>query len=230
MIGIVVTMYDEADIVASTIRNCRSHFTEIIVVHSDNEVQSYDLEFVKKNSVYIPLPNLGKELNGHEIAAAAICRNYNVGFKRLYEFGNKFEIIIGMTGDTLITNLDRIMALFSSGHLGYVLQAKGQGFYDRNDRPGIDPPSRIQSEEVTDIMPQFFAFDGYFCYAHKLFTEIVNANPYTSEENLGNEIAKVLGYQFRDRIKRIHNRPNVYDYHDGVEFQLKGLGHTRKGK
>lgn len=230
MIGIVITMYDEADIVARTIRTCKPQFAEFVVVHSDNEVQSPDLDYIKQNAVYIPLPNLGKQLSTHEIAAAAICRNYNTGFSRLYEMGNRFEGIIGMTGDTLISDLRKVIAMTSSGYLGYVLQAKGQGFYDRNDRPGIDSPSRVQTEEVNDFMPQFFMFDGYFCYVNKLFTRIVNANPYTSEENLGNEVERVLGEEFRKKVKRIHTRPNVYDYHEGIEFQLKGLGHTRKGK
>lgn len=223
MIGIVISMYDEADIVAKTIKTCESYDTVIVVVHSDNEEKGDDLEYIKNNSIYVRLPNLGKTLSVYEIASAAICRNYNVGFKILYEVGNGYDLVIGMTGDTMITDLGKIIAITESGYLGYVLQAKGQAFWARNDNPEIGPPSRIQTGEVTDIMPQFFIFDGCFAYDCRLFTEIVNSNRYTSEENLGNEIAG-----FYDKIKRIHTNPDVYDYHEGVEFQLKGLGHTRK--
>jgi len=227
MIGIVITMYDESDVVAQTINNCSSHDTIIIVVHSDNQIADKNLEYVMRNSIYIPMSNLGKELSIHEIASAAICRNYNVGFKKLYKVYNDYDIVIGINGDTLITDLNKIINLASSGYIGYVLQAKGQGFYDRNDKPGIDLPSRVQTEEVADIMPQFFIFNGKFAYDNKLFTEIFNVNRYTSEENLGNEIIRVLGSQFKEKIKRIHNNPNVYDYHEGIELQVKGLGHTR---
>lgn len=224
MTGIVITMYDEADIVARTIRNCPD--AEFVVVHSDNGVQSEDLQYVKQNSTYILQSNLGKELTTDEIGSAAICRNYNIGFKMLYYVcKDQCEFVIGMTGDTLITDLNKVVSI-ADGHLGYVLQAKGQPFYSRHDRPGIDKPSRMQTDEVNDIMPQFFMFDGKFAYKNRLFTEIVNTNRYTSEENLGNEIMRVLNDM--SKIRRIHANPNVYDYHEGIEFQLKGLGHTRK--
>jgi hypothetical protein len=230
MIGIVITMYDESDIVVQTIKNCsNSHqYAKFVVVHSFNGIEDENLEFIKRNTVYIPMSNLAKELTRDEIGSAAICRNYNAGFKRLYEIGVEYDLVIGMTGDTLIKDLSRIIAITSPDHIGYVLQAKGQPFYDRNDRPGIDQPSRWQSEEVNDIMPQFFVFNGRFAYDNKLFTEIFNVNRFTSEENLGNEIVRAVGDQFKQMVKRIHENPNVYDYHDGIEFQLKGLGHTRK--
>jgi hypothetical protein len=130
-----------------------------------------------------------------------------------------------MTGDTLITDFGKILNIADNDYLGYVLQAKGQYFYDRNDRPGIDNPSRYEGDGVDDIMPQFFMFNGKLAYAGKLFTMIENLNPFTSEEGLGNEIMRVAD---RSRIKRIHTNPNVYDYHEGIEFQTMGLGHTRR--
>ena len=226
MVGIVITMYDEADIVARTIRNCPD--AVFVVVHSDNGERSKDLQYIKQNSTYIEQSNLGKTLTTDEIGSAAICRNYNIGFKMLYYIcKNQCDFVIGMTGDTLITDLNKILSI-ADGHLGYVLQAKGQPFYDKDDRPGIDAPSRMQTEDITDIMPQFFMFDGAFAYRNRLFTQIVNRNKYTSEENLGDEIVRAVSNRFKDVIRRIHTNPNVYDYHEGIEFQLKGLGHTRK--
>jgi len=227
MIGIVITMYDESDVVAQSIMNCSTHNTTIVVVHSDNLVKDGNLEYIKENSIYVSVSNLGKELNVHEIASAAICRNYNIGFNKLYDECDNCDIIIGINGDTLIKDLDKVINIVSSGYLGYVLQAKGQPFYDKNDRPGIDAPSRIQTDDIADIMPQFFMFNGKFAYENKLFTKIVNGNKYTSEENLGNEILRVLGSQFKEKIKRIHENPNVYNYHEGIDMQVKGLGHTR---
>ena len=228
MTGIVITMYDETDIVSQTINNCKVPDVCFVVVHSYNNVECEDLRFIKENSIYIRLPNLGGTMSVDEIGSASICRNYNAGFKRLYEENIAFDAVIGMTGDTLIKDLNRILAIMDDVHFGYVLQAKGQPFYDRNDRPGIDKPSRMQTDDVNDIMPQFFVFAGGFAWLYDLFTQIESANPYTSEENLGIEIMRAVGGDFKKLIKRIHTNPDVYDYHNGVEFQLKGLGHTRK--
>ena len=228
MIGIVITMYDEFDVVVQTINNCKSHDTTIIVVHSDNDITDENLEYIKANSIYILLTNLAKEVNKYELASEVMARNYNIGFKRLYETCDNLDIIIGITGDTLIADLSKIINIVTPDYVGYVLQAKGEPFYDKNDRPGIDQPSRRQTDDVNDIMPQFFVFDGKFGYDNKLFTEIVNTNRYTSEENLGNEIERVLGDKFKEKVKRMHSNSYVYDYHEGVELQLKGLGHTRK--
>lgn len=219
MTGIVVTMYDEADIVVDTISNCRD--AKFVVVHSFNGVEDENIDFIKKHAVYIRLPNLGDHLTTDEIGSAAMCRNYSVGFERLYQEGT-FDFVIGMTGDTLIKDLDKILDIVSPHYMGYVLQAKGQYFYAKTDVPPCEP-TRYQDIDTPDIMPQFFMFEGAFAHDHKLFTQIVNENKYTSEENLGAEIVRTGG-----SIKRIHENPNVYDYHNGVEFQLKGLGHTRK--
>jgi hypothetical protein len=226
MIGIVITMYDEADIVVNTINNCRGKDVFFVVVHSDNGERGRNIDFIKNHAEYVRLPNLGKELDVNEIGSAAICRNYNVGFNRLYQEG-VFDYVIGMTGDTLIRDLDRVLAITNTGHTGYVLQAKGQYFYAKDDVPPCRP-TRIQGPNTPDIMPQFFVFDGAFACEHRLFTRIVNANPYTSEENLGVEILRAVGDGFSEKIKRIHENPDVYDYHDGIRFQLKGLGHTRR--
>ena len=228
MVGIVITMFDEFDVVSTTIKNCSSYETKIVVVHSDNEKTDENLEFIKDNSTYILLPNLGKVLHKYEVPSASVCRNYNAGFEKLYELWSGFDFVIGITGDSLITDLNKILNLTKSGHIGYVLQAIGQSFWDRNDNPLTDKPTRLQTNEITDIMPQFFVFDGKFSYDNKLFTQIINANTHTSEENLGNEIVRVLGNEFKVKIKRIHNHPYVYAYNEGINLQIKGLGHTRK--
>ncbi|MGD0342705.1 MAG: hypothetical protein ABSA76_13465 [Bacteroidales bacterium] len=227
MIGMVITMYDEFDIVAQTINNCKSHEAIIVVIHSDNQSSDENLEYIKKNSIYILVSDLSKEFNKVELGSASVCRNYNIGFKKLYEVGNNFDFIIGITGDTLIKDLSKIMNITASNHIGYVLQAVGQTFHDKIDNPYIGQLTRRETDEITDIMPQFFVFQGKFAYDNKLFTEIVNINKYTSEENFGNEIVRTLGYLFKEKIKRIHTNPNVYDYHEGIELQVRGIGHTR---
>lgn len=227
-IGIVITMYDEFDVVRETIVNAEKSLHDItwVVVHSDNGGTDENLDFIKHNTEYIVLESLGGTLDKYELPSASVVRNYNVGFEKLYSYGIDYDIVIGMTADSLITNLDHLLSVVSY-YDGYVLQAIGQNFHARTDDPknGIEG-HRHQSDNTTDIMPQFFMIKGRVAIANKLFTCIENLNRFTSEENLGNELLRAVP-QFRERILRLHNNANVYDYHAGIALQVKGLGHTR---
>lgn len=228
-IGLVITMYDEFDVVKETILNVKKANSNatIVVIHSDNNRSDETLDFIKVNSTYIILEDLSKTMDMFELPSASICRNYRIGFKTLYDVSVDYDLIIGITGDTLILNLDEIISQLSKKHIGHVLQAVGQFFHDKNDNPknGICC-NRFQSEATTDIMPQFFIFDGKFATKNLLFTFIENLNKFTSEQNLGDEILKHAP-SFHTVIKRLHNNQNVYDYNLGIQLQTKGLGHTR---
>jgi len=227
-IGIVITMYDEFDVLKESIINAEKSFHEItwVVVHSDNEKTDENLEYIKQNTKYIKLPNLKDTVDKFELPSASVVRNYNAGFTELYSHNIDFDFVIGATADTFIINLDEILSV-TSYYDAYVLQAIGQFFYNKTDNPAQgSSATRFQSQDTTDIMPQFFMIKGRVAVEQKLFTSIKNLNKFTSEENLGNELLRGLP-QFRERVKRLHDNANVYDYFTGMILQVKGLGHTR---
>lgn len=228
-IGIVVTMYDEFDVVSKTINhlNNSEHEIKIIVIHSDNKINNEILEHIKKNSSYYELvSDLSTEYDKFELPSAVVCRNYSIGFTELYQIG-QFDYVIGITADTLIYDINKLLSVIDNTKYGFVLQAIGQNFHSSTDDPknGVGG-NRYQHDKITDIMPQLFIFRGDIASEYKLFSDIKNSNKFTSEQNLGDSIINHVSH-FHDNIKRLHNKPNVYDFNEGVILQIKGLGHTR---
>lgn len=228
-LGIVITMYDEFDVVKESIMNSKksTHDLTWVVMHSDNGNTNEELEFIKTESEYTLLDNLAKKLDRFELPSASVCRNYSLGFTKLYQMNKDYDLVIGITGDSLITNLDELLSPLNDSYDGYVLQAIGQYFHDKNDDPKNGKTcNRPQTENTTDIMPQFFMFRGSVAIPNKLFTYIENINKFTSEQNLGDEVVRVIP-NFKEKVKRLHDGPYVYDYYTGIILQIKGLGHTR---
>ena len=229
-IGIVITMYDEFDVVKSSLTNIKNSTNKfnVVLIHSDNNKESETLNFIKENVNYYELvSDLSNTFDNFELPSAAMCRNYNLGFNKLYELG-EYDLIIGITADTLILDIDNLINSLDRNYNGYVLQAIGQNFHSETDNPKIAiAGNRYQDENITDIMPQLFIFDGVIANKCKLFTNIINKNKYTSEQNLGDCVCKCVP-EFKKHVKRLHNNSNVYDFNLGVKLQIKGLGHTRK--
>lgn len=227
-IGIVITMYDEVDIVKQTLDNIKksAHQTTSVIVHSNNNETSDTLGYISSNYHYILLENLASNLDRYRLPSASICRNYNEGFSYLYKLGT-YDYIIGITGDTLIEDLDEFLTVINDKSWGYVLQAVGQFFVKSTSNVEQNKWEwRYQSNLTTDIMPQLFLFDGKLACDNFLFTKIINSNLFTSEENLGNEVLRVIP-NFHEKVQRLHKNPCVYDFFTGVKLQVKGIGHTR---
>ena len=237
--GFVISMYDESEIVLDSIKKIRSYFLNkaiIVVVHSDNKENSSTLEqIIQYSNSYIKLENLSQAHDEYTLPAAAICRNYSVGFSKLKNILQEADVIVGLTGDTRIFDCKLLEKYFNNVKLqkvqGYVLRAIGQNFHKSTDSPstGIGG-NRLQTFKNNDFMPQFFIFNGLLLTENSLFCKIKNTNKYTSEQSLGDEVQNKLGNKkFSDCIP-ILNSPVTYAYgfNSGVQLQVKGLGHTRK--
>lgn len=228
-IGLVITMYDEFDVVKQSLINIKKSINDfkIVVIHSDNGLDNEDLNFIKNNITYYELvSDLSKTLDKFELPSCVICRNYSIGFTKLYDI-DSYDLIIGITADTLINDIDTLINSLENEYYGYVLQAIGQNFHSEYDNPKIGiSGSRYQHENITDIMPQLFIFKGIIAKNCNLFSNIENKNKYTSEQNLGDDILKCVP-EFKKFIKRLHNNRDVYNFNLGVNLQVKGLGHTR---
>ena len=220
--GFCITMFNEHNIVMrnlNTIRNTYGEKAHCIVVHSDDGQPLGSIKTVA-DQVFV-FPNLALELPKHKIPSYSLSRNYGKAFTELYNTGIEFDYIVALCGDTLIHdvgNFDRrYMDMQKDGKLACVTQAIGQNFH----APDSDPANgvcggRFQSEDITDIMPQFFMIDGRVAAATKAFAEIPVVNPYTSEHCLGDELVRMVG-SFKDKVIVLSQSP--YSYGDGIAYQ-----------
>ena len=239
-LGVVITMYDESDVVLQSIKNLKNTYNNvtIVVVHSDNNGNNNSIhEIIIRADQYFKLEDLSSGSNQYTIASKAMTRNYSTGFVALKKSG-KFDIVMGITGDTLINtpyNLQKYYnTVINNKQLGgYVLRAIGQNFHSHDSDPENGKEGgRPQTYDNCDIMPQFFIFDGKLL-DNNLFCDIKITNKYTSEQCLGDNILEIMNKlgnkKFTDHIT-ILNKPHNYAYgfNDGILLQTKGLGHTRK--
>ena len=105
-IGIVITMYDEHDLVLQTVKEVKQHSPEakVVLVHSDNNKETDSLKELRKITEYLLLPDMSEEINKLQTTNPVIIRNFNAGFSKLYDLSEDCDLIVGLTGDTLITD------------------------------------------------------------------------------------------------------------------------------
>tara|TARA_R110002124_G_scaffold229771_1_gene394911 strand:+ start:7991 stop:8677 length:687 start_codon:yes stop_codon:yes gene_type:complete len=225
-IGIGITMFNEHIVVLQTIKNiikCKDFVPYIVVAHSDDANPSPELEEVKKLAdEYTLLPNLGKELESQRLGANCISRNYGLIFTTLNK--KEFDVVVGLTGDTLVTdpkNFIRRSSELEEGKVAYIAQAIGQKFHTPNGPDG----GRLQHQDITDMMPQLFILNGKFAYNTNCFSTIEVVNEYTSEHCLGNELASHVGGDFRQKVQRLNalNPTQAYSYGDGISYNRRTL-------
>jgi len=231
-IGIIITMYREHDIVASSISEIKRCFSgsrsTIIVVHSDDKTSSNSLGLVRNLAdSYELVPDLGKIYLRKVIPAVALCRNYSLGFRRLYETGKSFDGIVAFCGDTLITDatsFDRRFAeMAQNGHDVMAMQAIGQEFHaaDADPEHGCCG-GRYQDEETTDIMPQIIFLRGSFAQAQRVFSVIPITNYFTSEQCLGDELVRAMGSRQQFLMRRGRLAASSTGYTDGTVLHAQG--------
>tara|TARA_R100001509_G_scaffold97174_1_gene56552 strand:+ start:831 stop:1517 length:687 start_codon:yes stop_codon:yes gene_type:complete len=223
-IGIGITMFNEHSVVLQTIKNiikCKDFVPYIVVAHSDDENLSTELEEIKKLAdEYTLLPNLGKEYESERLGAYCITRNYSSIFSILNE--REFDVVVGLTGDTLVTdptNFLRRSSELGEGQVAYIAQAIGQNFHTPN---GPDA-GRPQHQEITDMMPQLFILKGSFAYTTKCFSHISVVNEYTSEHCLGDELGSHVEGDFHEKVRRLNalNPTYAYAYEDGIKYHIR---------
>jgi hypothetical protein len=175
------------------------------------------LENIKANSLYECLPNLATHFNKWTLPSAAVCRNYSRAFQLLESTKENYDYAICILGDTLIYNWSRLISHLERVMLGKqagVLQAIGQNFHSRDADPVNGKfGGRFQHEDITDIMPQFFVLRPSVGF----LSNIPIDNPYTTEENLGNELARRIN--FSTDVVRLNGHGGAYDFREGVSLQ-----------
>ena len=226
-IALLISFYNESDIVKQTIEAFRKYSDDgvVICVQSKYNCDGDNISYIKSYSdVFVELPDLSLVVHKYEIGKA-VCRNYSRAFTEFRKLNLDVDYIICILGDTLIYDFNKLMTYLKDkmkNKKAGVLQAIGQNFHSGdadpiNGRCG----GRLQTENITDIMPQFFALKGDICG----FTEIKNTNRWTSEENIGNELA--LRIDFKTQSVRLNtDSRNAYDFNSGLKLQIKGWHHT----
>jgi|15BtaG_2_1085339.scaffolds.fasta_scaffold08299_4 hypothetical protein len=224
-VGVGITMFNEHVTVLRTVKNiigCESFTPYIVLVHSDDGDKSKELEEIRELvDEYVLLPNLGSEYSGPQLAAHCITRNYSSVFNALNK--KKFDVVVGLTGDTLVTDptnfIRRSQELEQEKKVAFVAQAIGQRFHS----PDGPDEGREQHPHITDIMPQLFILEGKFSYDTKCFSTIEIVNKFTSEHCLGDELVSKIGKSnWRDKVVKLNRvQPtNAYYYNDGVQYHI----------
>ena len=223
-LGLIITMYDEIDIVLQTMENVRKVFPDsiIIVVHSDAQIENENLNRIKEiSNKYILLSDLSKEYHRWQVPSRSICRNVSEGCKSLYELHIDIDCIVIITGDTLISdalNIKRRRSeMIQNDWIAMVSQAIGSSFHSDDD----DPPNgirehRIQTQNTTDFMPQYILLNGEIANQTKVFSDIKITNKWTTEQCLGDEFMRILDnkiYLFKQKVGILNSNNRHYVMH-----------------
>lgn len=212
-----ITMYNEVNTVQFNINTIKKQFfgSKIIVIQSESDRK------IEGADIYEILPNLAGTLPIHKLPAAAVTRNYNLAFSKLYNTYFSAPYIVAMTGDTLITDikgLDRIYRqMLDNNKVLAVSQAIGQDFHSPTSNPPEVCGGRYQFDGISDFMPQFFIVEGNFAYRTKIFSNIQITNEYTTEQCLGDEFCK--HGSFKDQVLVLSKL--AYGFSDGIKYQTK---------
>ena len=194
-IGFIISMYDEIDIVQNTVDVLKQNKSPIIVIQSDPQQPEKLLEQNQVN-FYQKLSDLAgskeeylEERDDHNAKEAttpvkAITRNVKAGFTASQNFDVEWWVVI--LGDILISNLKGIkkiiQKMIQENKLTGITRAVGQVFRDTNNEL-----TRIQKDDTTDFMPQFFIVNSSLI-KKGLFSKLHITNLYTSEQCLGDEV------------------------------------------
>lgn len=232
----IITMYDEFSLVLESIKNIRKTFNdaEIIVVQSDANTKNNELNEIKLlSNEFICLENLGEKYSRFALPSKAITRNISTGVKKLYEKNTEFDLIVILTGDTLITDADsfhrRYIDMINNQWVSMVSQAIGQNFHSDSDNPenGIFG-GRYQDNNTTDFACCLFLLDGKFARETIAFSNILITNKWTSEQCLGDELVRAVGSpeNFKKRVGILNGAsPTIaYSYNDGIIYHAKTNG------
>lgn len=230
--ALLITMFDEHDLVAESIKQMRSVFpaSVIIVVHSNDNSTSHALQYIKGSvDRYILLPNLAlnPSIARSTLPSHCITRNLSNAFTALYSLDEEFDCITIITGDTLIeeaTSIERrYRDMQQSGWIAMVSQAIGQSFHGVNSDGTCCIEERYQETDTTDFACCLFFLDGHYAKPNRMFANIEITNPYTSEQCLGDEMCVHMRGDFHKRVGILNNAsPHAaYSYGDGIRYHAR---------
>lgn len=194
-LGLIVSTYDEVDTTTKTINTFKQKNFPVIVIQSDpknpkkiidgNSVDYYELlpDFAGSKDQYIQERMITKGLT---TPTKALTRNFNKAFSIAKTFDVDWWLTI--CGDVVINNFNGIekilQKMIKDNKSVGITKAVGQIFHDENDEP-----ARIQYNDTTDFMPQFFIVNQKFIQ-NGLFNNISITNPFTTEQCMGDEIKR----------------------------------------
>jgi hypothetical protein len=195
-IGIIISMYDEIDIVKETISNLKNKNTKVVVIQSDPGNKKIELDesicdkYEKMSDVsggrdkYAKIIEEKKEGKGEIIGPIALTRNFSRGFSLIRDFD--IDYVIAITGDTKITNLKGITKIIEKMKKDNKIiggtRTIGFTMYDE-----FGKFTQFQHRKITNIMPQFFLAD-INSVRKGLFCSIKKTNKFTTEQCFGDEI------------------------------------------
>lgn len=194
-LGLIISMYDEIEETTKSVKTFKEAGLPVIVIQSDPNIPSKILD---KNLVdyYEMLPDMAGNIEsylkerkigkGLRSATKALTRNFSRAFKLSRNFNVDWWVVI--SGDVVISNLSGIKKIIKkminqNKSIG-ITRAVGQVFKDGNDEL-----TRIQREDTTDFMTQFFIVKSDLA-KNGLFNEIQITNPFTTEQCMGDEVVR----------------------------------------
>ena len=240
-VAYVICMYKEYDSVSTTINTIRNNYENayIVVVQSKNDFLDQRFVYIY-NSVdeIIILPNLAKEYNllpnstffqnsedfFGQVVCHAGCRNASVGFSAIKN--KKFKYVVGLTGDTKISNTKSINeaanAMINNNLALGCAKAHGQWFNSNESTSAYDIlVTRYQDQTTTDFVNTLYIINGDFFYNTKCLTNIEITNTMTTEQCFGDEFLKHLP---KDQLLKKtfllnYIKPwRCYSFNDGIEY------------
>ncbi|MCV0373430.1 MAG: hypothetical protein K5793_07755 [Nitrosarchaeum sp.] len=186
-------MYNEIDIVLTTIQNIKRDVTEIIVIQSDpGDVKNYLDDSLVNHYELLPdialsskdYQNERKQGGLSTIPAKALSRNCSRGFQIANSLNVDWWIFI--LGDVMINNLSGIKKIINKMEkqnkvLG-ITRPIGQTLYNANGKL-----THLVTLNMTTFTPTFFIVHSSLIQKG-LFTDIKITNPYASEQCFGDSV------------------------------------------
>jgi len=214
-IGFIISMYDEIGKVKETIKVVKRKNCPVIVIQSDPKIQNEILNHELADHYELLEDVAGNKEQykdershmdrGTTIPSYALSRNYSHGFTAAAKFDVDWWIAI--LGDVEISNLvgieKTIEKIVDNNKLIGVTRAVGQTWPDNNFQL-----TRIQKNDTTDFMPQFFIVNAELV-KKKLFHTIQVTNKYASEQCLGDSILQYCKSNSIDYNKIVYS---ICDY------------------
>lgn len=232
--ALLITVYDEVDIVCRNIKEHGQEFDFIGVVQSGNKVDDKihsALQVRTCPTQAMALPNLADaspDIHRAQIPAMALTRNYSALFSMLKKWD--MDCAVAITGDTQLAHLygieQYLISLGESDKTVACTRALGQDFHSADKTPeDIDQGrhgGRKQETDMADFMPQFFIVKQDLFDA---FGQIPLTNVWCSEQCLGDCFYghhlyhRSHGDDPLDFLWVISNAPYIAD---GIVYHAKG--------
>ena len=196
-IAVVITMYNEVDVVNFNLSRLDHHAKDIYICRSTNKrtKQFDDLEVpdrLKDDQHLFTRPNLGGRTNQYELPAKSVTRNYSELFSAI-RHRSDIDWVVAATGDTQLWHLmgvRNVIAMMQDLDFDVACnKAIGQHMHSADKTlaqiEAGEHGGRRQTLEVADMMPQLFIVRHREVQKRGLFCNIEITNKWCTEQCLG---------------------------------------------